>query len=62
MITTMTSIRLDTHLADEAAEILGVKSRTEAVHLALREIVALKKFKNLMAKNAGKLMFEAHGK
>ena len=61
-VTTMTSIRLDTHLADEAAEILGVKSRTEAVHLALKEIVALKKFKNLMKKSAGKLMFEAYGK
>jgi len=61
MAGTMTSIRLDTRLADEAAHILGVKSRTEAVHLALQEIVALKKFKNLMAKNAGKLKFEGHG-
>ncbi len=61
MAPTMTSIRLDTHLADEAAHILGVKSRTEAVHVALREIVALKRFKNLMAKNAGKLVFEGHG-
>ena len=61
MAATMTSIRLDTHLADEAAHILGVKSRTEAVHLALREIVAIKKFKRLMAKNAGKLKFEGHG-
>ena len=61
MSVSMTSIRLDTHLADEAAQILGVKSRTEAVHMALREIVALKKFKSLMAKNAGKLTFEAHG-
>ena len=61
MAATMTSIRLDTHLADEAAHILGVKSRTEAVHLALREIVAIQKFKRLMAKNAGKLKFEAHG-
>jgi Arc/MetJ family transcription regulator len=58
MATTMTSIRLDTYLADEAAQILGVKSRTEAVHMALREIVALKKFKNLMSKNAGKMTFE----
>jgi len=57
----MTSIRLDTRLADEAAKVLGVKSRTEAVHTALREVVALKKFKNLMAKNAGKLTFEALG-
>lgn len=61
MATAMTSIRLDIHLADEAAKILGVKSRTEAVHVALREIVALKKFKRLMAKNAGKLTFEALG-
>ncbi len=57
----MTSIRLDTQLADEAAQVLGVKSRTEAVHAALREIVALKKFRNLMAKHGGKLTFEAHG-
>lgn len=61
MAITMTSIRLDTNLADEAAEILGVKSRTEAVHAALREIVALKKFKNLMGKHAGKLSFEGYG-
>ncbi len=61
MATTMTSIRLDTKLADEAAKVLGVKSRTEAVHVALREIVALKKFKDLMAKHGGKLRFEGHG-
>jgi len=61
MATTMTSIRLDTHLADEAARILGVKSRTEAVHQALREIVALKKFKDMMKKHGGKLSFEGHG-
>jgi Arc/MetJ family transcription regulator len=61
MAATMTSIRLDTHLADEAAKVLGVKSRTEAVHVALREIVALKRFKNLMKKHAGKLSFAGHG-
>ena len=60
MAVTMTSIRLDTHLADEAAKVLGTKSRTEAVHVALREIVALKRFKNLMKKNAGKLSFAGH--
>jgi Arc/MetJ family transcription regulator len=59
MAVTMTSIRLDTALADEAAKVLGVKSRTAAVHAALREIVALKKFKDLMRKNAGKLKFKA---
>ena len=57
MAVTMTSIRLDTQLADEAAKVLGVKSRTEAVHVALREIVALKRFKALMKKNEGKLSF-----
>lgn len=61
MAVTMTSIRLDLRLADEAAKVLGAKSRTEAVHVALREIVALKRFKNLMKKNAGKLSFAGHG-
>lgn len=57
----LTSIRLDTELADEAAKVLGAKSRTDAVHIALREIVALKRFKRLMAENAGKLKFAAEG-
>ena len=57
MAAPMTSIRLDTKLADEAAELLGVKSRTEAIHAALREDVALKRFQKLMSKNAGKLSF-----
>lgn len=57
----MTSIRLNTTLADEAMQVLHVKSRSEAVHAALREVVALEKFKNLMKKQGGKLTFEAHG-
>jgi len=57
----MTSIRLDTDLADEAVKVLGVKSRTEAVHVALKEIVALQRFKDLMTKNAGRLRFEGAG-
>ncbi len=61
MAATLTSMRLDTRLADEAAKALGVKSRTEAVHVALREIVALKRFKKLMRKHAGKLTFAGHG-
>jgi len=61
MAVTMTSIRLDTGLADEAAKVLGVKSRTEAVHVALREVVALKRFKDLMRKHGGKLTFAGHG-
>jgi Arc/MetJ family transcription regulator len=58
----MTSIRLDTKLADDAAKVLGVSNRSEAVHMALREVVALKKFKQLMSKYGGKLEFEAYGK
>ena len=57
----MTSIRLDTDLADEAKSVLGVKTRTDAVHAALREIVALKRFKKLMTKYRGRLRFAAHG-
>ncbi len=57
MSATLTSIRLDTKLADEAAELLGAKSRTEAIHAALREVVALKRFQALMKKNGGKLSF-----
>ena len=60
MAVTMTSIRLDTQLADEAAQVLGVKSRTEAIHVALREVVALKRFKHLMKKQAGKLPFDGY--
>jgi Arc/MetJ family transcription regulator len=55
---TLTSIRLDTKLADEAVRVLGVKSRTEAVHVALKEIVGLKEFKKLMKDHGGKLKFE----
>jgi hypothetical protein len=45
MAVTMTSIRLDTDFADEAVKVLKAKSRTDAVHIALRKIVALKRFK-----------------
>jgi Arc/MetJ family transcription regulator len=60
MAVTMTTIRLDSDLADEAVKLLGAKSRTDAIHIALREIVALKKFKALMRKNEGKLKFEGY--
>ena len=56
-----TSIRLDRELADEAAKILRAKSRTEAVHVALREVVASKKFKALMTKYRGTLEFAGFG-
>jgi len=57
MAVTMTSIRLDTDLADEAVKVLKAKSRTDAIHIALREIVGLKRFTALMKKNAGRLKF-----
>ena len=60
MAVTMTSIRLDTQLADEAVKVLGAKSRTDAVHIALREIVALKRFKKLMTKYEDKARFEGY--
>jgi len=58
----MTTIRLDMKLANNAVKILGAGSRSEAVHMALREVVATQKFKNLMSKHGGNLKFEAHGK
>ncbi|HEY3627526.1 MAG TPA: type II toxin-antitoxin system VapB family antitoxin [Terracidiphilus sp.] len=58
----LTSIRLDTKLADEAVRVLGVKNRTEAVHLALKEIIGLKRFKKLMKENEGKLQFANYDK
>jgi len=48
--------------ADEAKKVLGVKSRTEAVHVALTKLVSLNRFKALMKKNAGKLSFAGLGK
>jgi Arc/MetJ family transcription regulator len=51
------SIRIDTNLADEAKKVPGAKSRSAAVQVALREIVDLKRFKELMKKNTGKLKF-----
>jgi len=55
-----TSVRINARLVDEAAKILGAKSRTDAVHTALREVVSLRRFKKLMKKYAGKLEFAGH--
>ncbi|MGD0830320.1 MAG: type II toxin-antitoxin system VapB family antitoxin [Terracidiphilus sp.] len=57
MPATLTSIRLDTKLADKAVRVLGAASRTEAVHIALREIVGTKQFKAIIKKYEGKLVF-----
>jgi hypothetical protein len=58
MALTTTSVRVDARLADEAVKVLGAKSHAEAVRVALNEMVALKRFKRLMKKNAGKLSFK----
>jgi len=61
MTTSVTSIRLDKRLADRAAKVLGVKTRTEAARKALEEIVALDNFKKLMLKNGGEFKLEGAG-
>lgn len=43
MAVTMTSMRLDTHLADDAVKVLGVESRTDAARVVLRQIGTLKR-------------------
>jgi Arc/MetJ family transcription regulator len=55
-----TSIKINARLVDEAAKILGAKSRTQAVQIVLRKIVSLRRFKKLMKKHAGKLEFARH--
>jgi len=57
MPATLTSIRLDTKLADEVKKALGVKTRTEAVHRALEEIAKLNAFKKTMERYGGKGSF-----
>ncbi len=61
MAGTTTSIKIDIQLVDEAMRVLGARSRREAVCTALREIVALQRFKKLMTKHVGKLKFQGHG-
>jgi Arc/MetJ family transcription regulator len=54
MARTRTSIRLDTRLTDQATKVFGVRSRAEAIHIALREIVAIKKLMTPLQKNSDK--------
>jgi Arc/MetJ family transcription regulator len=58
----LTSIRLDKNLADEVKAALGVRTRTEAVHIALEEMARLNRFKKLMKKYGGKLQFANYEK
>ncbi len=58
--TKMTTIRLDIALADKAKRALGAKSRTEAVHRALEEVVHTDHFKRWMLKYGGKGQFEGY--
>ena len=60
MAVTTTSIRLDARLADEAKKIYGVRSRAEAVRLAVREFVGPQRSKDLMKKNGAKPSFAGH--
>jgi Arc/MetJ family transcription regulator len=60
MAARVTLIRIDRRLVDEATRVLGAKSRTEAAHIALREIVALSRFKKLMKKHADKIESAPH--
>ncbi|HET9363758.1 MAG TPA: hypothetical protein VFP71_02110 [Candidatus Angelobacter sp.] len=46
MAANTTLVRLDAQIVDEAVKLLGAKSRADAVHKALLEIIALKRFKN----------------
>jgi Arc/MetJ family transcription regulator len=50
MALTKVSIRLDTRLADEAKKILGVKSRSEAVRIALQQVVDAHRASKLAAR------------
>jgi Arc/MetJ family transcription regulator len=57
MAVAITSIRLDTELADEAVKLIGANSRTDAIHIALKEIVSTERFKNLLLEYGGKGSF-----
>lgn len=50
-----TTVKLDARAVDEAVKVLDAKSRTDAVHTALKEIVAMHRFRKLMNKDGGKL-------
>ena len=62
MAVTTTSIRVDARLADEAKKIYSVRSRAEAVRLAVREFVGPQRSKDLMKKNVVRLSFAGHHK
>jgi Arc/MetJ family transcription regulator len=57
MVVRTTSIRVDTKLVNEAARVLGARSRTEAVRMALREVVGNRRFKDAIRKYEGKGSF-----
>jgi Arc/MetJ family transcription regulator len=57
MAVATTSIRVNARLADEAKKLLGVKSRSEAARVALREILGLRRSSKVIKKNGGKLSF-----
>ena len=52
-----TNIDIDDALIDEVMRVANVKTKKEAVHLALQEFLKVKKKKNLLDL-AGKIQFE----
>jgi len=54
-----TNIDLDDVLIDEVMRVANVKTKKEAVHLAMREFLKAKKKKNLF-ELAGKIDFDSH--
>ena len=57
MAAPVTSIRLNTKLADKAVRVRSAKSRTKGVPMSEKEAIALQKFKDLMKKYGGKGSF-----
>src|ERR1700721_2399780 len=51
-------VRVDTELAGEAMKLMGAKSRTEVIHMALEWATDTQRFQKLMDEYGGKLKFE----
>jgi Arc/MetJ family transcription regulator len=58
MTTSANHVRVDPRLVNEAARILGARSRTEAVQLALRKIIERKQFSRMMTRTVPDSTFE----
>ena len=54
--------KVNTKPIDAALKTLGAKSPADTVATVHKEIMALRRFKDLMTKNAGKLKFSGDGR